>query len=202
MSGEKAAAGGASKAAGEHYQRSSRVSRAEGGCRMLLRRDAGRVGHALAMCCAPSYALLHVGRWGTRAATSAWCPLVTVGAIPGLRAGHLVGALDSNPLLSRLSRFFVHGRFVSQARGPAPPAARPTRRLTVPRARTGRKLGRRGREGEMVTKNAVRVLGYYGRRSRKGGRPKVLSLLYTLAGGNHDRAGAAFSWRGGPLGFL
>ena len=104
--------------------------------------------------------------------------------------------------MTSFTRKGFHGRFVSQARGPAPPAARPTRRLTVPRARTGRKLGRRGREGEMVTKNAVRVLGYYGRRSRKGGRPKVLSLLYTLAGGNHDRAGAAFSWRGGPLGFL
>ena len=32
--------------------------------------------------------------WGVRPAASAWCPLVTVGAIPGLRAGHQVGALD------------------------------------------------------------------------------------------------------------
>ena len=44
---------------------------------------------------------------GARPATSAWCPLVTVGAIPGLRAGHQVGALDSNPLLSPLERTHV-----------------------------------------------------------------------------------------------
>mmetsp|Transcript_46927 Transcript_46927/g.130365 ORF Transcript_46927/g.130365 Transcript_46927/m.130365 type:complete len:256 (-) Transcript_46927:326-1093(-) len=45
--------------------------------------DAGRAGHALAPRCAPSYALLHVGKWGTRAATSAWCPLETSGAKGG-----------------------------------------------------------------------------------------------------------------------
>ena len=75
---------------------------------MLLRRDAGRVGHALVMRCALSYALLHVGRWGTRAATSAWCPLETLGASArGLRAALHRCAADSN---------LVH---------PAPPARPP-----------------------------------------------------------------------------